>query len=241
MNYRIHYERLISRARDRILDGYRERHHILPRCMGGGDEPENLVELTAREHWFAHKLLIFIYPDNRSLVHAAAWMAKRAANGRLYEWLRRRHAIVVSERRRGKKLSLAHRAKLSAVRRGKTSSLETRLKISAAKLGKKRPPFSPEWCAKISAKALGRKKSPETIAKSAAALRGRNLFPENIAKLIAANIGRKHTLETRAKMSASHIGKLGRPHSLETRAKISALRRLYVERRKASPGIGLVA
>ena len=52
MNYEAHYERLIERGRlrgQRI--GYMERHHIVPRCLGGKDEEENLVWLTAREHY----------------------------------------------------------------------------------------------------------------------------------------------------------------------------------------------
>ena len=32
-------------------------HHIVPRHMGGGDEPENLIELTVEEHALAHKKL----------------------------------------------------------------------------------------------------------------------------------------------------------------------------------------
>lgn len=41
--------------------GYVEVHHIVPRCIGGGDEDENLVALTYREHIFAHKLLAKIH------------------------------------------------------------------------------------------------------------------------------------------------------------------------------------
>ena len=37
MNYAAHYERLVKRARSRSLVGYRERHHVVPKCMGGGE------------------------------------------------------------------------------------------------------------------------------------------------------------------------------------------------------------
>lgn len=37
---------------------YLERHHIIPKCLGGNDGEENLVYLTAREHYIAHLLLI---------------------------------------------------------------------------------------------------------------------------------------------------------------------------------------
>lgn len=40
---------------------YTETHHIVPRCLGGTDEADNLVELTAEEHLCAHLLLTRIY------------------------------------------------------------------------------------------------------------------------------------------------------------------------------------
>lgn len=179
MNYAAHYERLIARARSRSLVGYRERHHVLPRCMGGGNEKENIVELTGREHWFAHKLLIFICPENRKLVHAAVWMAKRAAGGRAYEWLRRRNAIAVGNLMRGRAKSSGHRAKISEANRRRVCSTETRVKISTANIGKV---ASPETRAKMSAGRMGNTygrgglgipKSPEHRAKKSAALKGK--------------------------------------------------------------------
>lgn len=44
--------------------GYSEKHHIVPKCLGGSDDKFNLVVLTAREHFLAHYLLTKIYPDN---------------------------------------------------------------------------------------------------------------------------------------------------------------------------------
>ena len=52
------YEQLIAHARQRPPpDVYFEIHHIVPRALGGGDEPSNLIELTYREHFLAHWLL----------------------------------------------------------------------------------------------------------------------------------------------------------------------------------------
>jgi hypothetical protein len=53
-----------------------EMHHVIPRCMGGGDELENLVYLTAEEHCVAHLLLAKIHPDNTKLGYAAANMSR---------------------------------------------------------------------------------------------------------------------------------------------------------------------
>ena len=38
-------------------EAYVEKHHIFPRSFGGGDEPENLVNLLPEEHYDVHLLL----------------------------------------------------------------------------------------------------------------------------------------------------------------------------------------
>jgi 5-methylcytosine-specific restriction endonuclease McrA len=60
MNYKKHYEALCfgRQTLNRVKGGvYYERHHIIPRSLGGSDDPSNLVLLTAREHYIAHLLL----------------------------------------------------------------------------------------------------------------------------------------------------------------------------------------
>lgn len=51
------YFSLIEKAKQQTIDGYCEKHHIVPKCLGGLDTPENLVKLTARQHFIAHLLL----------------------------------------------------------------------------------------------------------------------------------------------------------------------------------------
>lgn len=59
MNYERIYRAFIAdrRTKEPGAEEYAERHHILPRCMGGGGEPENLIRLTPEDHFFAHLLL----------------------------------------------------------------------------------------------------------------------------------------------------------------------------------------
>ena len=54
------YYRIIEKAKNRILplESYREKHHIIPKSLGGTDDKSNLVELTYKEHRLCHKLLI---------------------------------------------------------------------------------------------------------------------------------------------------------------------------------------
>ena len=70
MNYSKIYNQLILKAQNRNLEGYTEIHHIIPKCVGGSNSEENLVKLTAREHFIAHMLLTEIHPKNIKLKHA---------------------------------------------------------------------------------------------------------------------------------------------------------------------------
>lgn len=74
MNYNRIYQCIIEKAKTRKLEGYVEKHHIIPKCIGGPDKIENIVELTAREHFLCHWLLHEIYPDNHKLAYAFSKM-----------------------------------------------------------------------------------------------------------------------------------------------------------------------
>lgn len=61
---------LNTRGRFACLDGYHERHHIIPKCMNGSNSKDNLIDLYAREHFIAHKLLAEENPQNYQLKYA---------------------------------------------------------------------------------------------------------------------------------------------------------------------------
>jgi hypothetical protein len=92
MNYQLHYDKLIERAKNRSLSCYLEKHHIIPRCLGGSNDKENLVDLTPEEHYIAHQLLVKINPDNKKLLNAAIMMIPKRPSNKLYGWLRKRFA-----------------------------------------------------------------------------------------------------------------------------------------------------
>lgn len=100
MNYKLHYDKLIKRANNRILDCYTERHHIIPKCLGGTDEPHNIVKLLPGEHYLAHQLLVKMYPNEPKLVYAARMMTvnsnEKRMNNKLYGWLRRKYSNIQS-------------------------------------------------------------------------------------------------------------------------------------------------
>ena len=79
MNYQKIYDQIIERAKNRKLEGYKERHHIVPKCLGGSNDKNNLVELTAQEHFICHMLLCEIYPHNVKL-YQALWLMSTNKN-----------------------------------------------------------------------------------------------------------------------------------------------------------------
>lgn len=69
-DYKKRYNALIKKAKKRKLNIFHEKHHIIPKCIGGSDDPKNIVKLTSKEHYWAHYLLAKMYPDNTKLQYA---------------------------------------------------------------------------------------------------------------------------------------------------------------------------
>ena len=192
MNYQRHYDLLIERAKVRVLTGYKESHHIVPRCLGGGNEASNLVDLTAEEHFLAHQLLVKIIPGHKMIFAAhAMMMAGIRTNGprnKSFGWLRRLNAKAISERRTGARHSAESRAKMSELAKRRRSTPESRAKASAALKGRVK---SSDHVAKGAAAMLdkpgtrcGAVTSEETRRKQSAAATGRKYSPETIAKMV---------------------------------------------------------
>lgn len=95
MNYKMHYDSLIKRAKTRTLTQYTERHHIVPKCLGGNDSIENLVDLLPEEHFIAHQLLVKMHPNNAKLIFALNMMtvsgSKTIRSNKRYGWIKRQH------------------------------------------------------------------------------------------------------------------------------------------------------
>ena len=61
---------LNTRGRFACGEEYHERHHIIPKCLDGTDEEDNLIDLFAKEHYEAHKLLALENPEIYSIQYA---------------------------------------------------------------------------------------------------------------------------------------------------------------------------
>ncbi len=70
MNYEKLYFRFIETWKRQQIpeEVYTEVHHIIPKHCGGGNEEENLVRLTYRQHTFAHRLLWKAYKKSQDLM-----------------------------------------------------------------------------------------------------------------------------------------------------------------------------
>ncbi len=112
MNYNSIYNNIITNRLNNPISGYIEKHHIIPKSLGGVNTSNNLVSLTAREHFLCHFLLTKIY-KNESIewykMNKAFMMMKmtslnqnRYFNSRLYESKRKNFSIVQSKCQTGK-------------------------------------------------------------------------------------------------------------------------------------------
>lgn len=106
MNYDRIYNNIINRRRQEVFSGYTEKHHILPRSLGGTDTAENLIDLSAREHFLCHYLLVKMQkPDTISyykmlnafiMMKAESTGQKRYINNRIYEKLKIQYSKIKS-------------------------------------------------------------------------------------------------------------------------------------------------
>jgi hypothetical protein len=129
--------------------------------MGGTNDKDNLVELTAREHFIAHILLCKMYPSNTKLWYAANIMANKSFNdkqNRTYKVSSRLYSEIKS------KLTHTEESKKKIGMASKTRSEETRRKLSEA-AKKLWIEASPEKRAKMINSRKGRKHSEETKSK----------------------------------------------------------------------------
>lgn len=112
MNYKKLYNTIIKNASNRVIEGYTETHHITPRCLGGTDDKDNLVKLTAKEHFICHLLLTKMYPKGSleyyKMCHAFMMMLVSSKNNqryitsKKYEILKKDYSKIISNIQSGK-------------------------------------------------------------------------------------------------------------------------------------------
>jgi hypothetical protein len=105
--YSVAYFKLVNRAKSRALAGYVEKHHIIPKSLGGKNTQDNLVNLTAKEHFVCHLLLTkclegtekakMIYAVNQLSIQKNNHQPGRyVPSGRIYQMIKKDIAKIKS-------------------------------------------------------------------------------------------------------------------------------------------------
>ena len=172
--YQIWYYKIINFAKCRKqIPEIIERHHIIPKSLGGDNSRENLVLLSPREHFICHLLLPkFTTGESRSKMCYATWALsnkKKSANlkitGRQYEIIKREfsktHSISMTGRKHSEETKIKQR-KPKVYENGKCSLL-----------GKERTKNVKN---KISSTLTGRVKSKEHVIKIGLSKQEKTIF-----------------------------------------------------------------
>ena len=213
--YQRWYQNITDRARMQTIQGYVERHHVIPRSLGGSDEPTNLVNLTAREHFICHWLLVKMTTgkDHHKMLNALRIMRAEKKGqqryttkitARVYENIKQEYAKLQSKTFKGKGNGFygkhhtpEAKAAISEKNKGKKLSEQQIAKQKLAMTGRKRKPFSIEHKTKMSESKQGENNSnygkiasDETRKKIGDRIRGRKQTPEEKLARSLANMGK---------------------------------------------------
>lgn len=140
MDYKKIYNSIITTAKETEIirknlksqGHYFETHHIIPESSGGSNNCENLVVLTAREHYICHWLLYKINPTKENAF--SWWMmsnndgnkyheGRKRQSSKKYEYARKAFSLHISTVHKGKKLSENHKEKLSISKRAEKNCM----------------------------------------------------------------------------------------------------------------------
>lgn len=185
------YYSIVNNPHD-VIDQYSEKHHIIPKSLGGGNEKENLVRLSAKEHYICHLLLTKMCntdSEKLKMLYAFKMMSttrsQTKTNSKLYKSLKESHSLLLSEKYKAD----GHPCK--------------GLKRTGASLGVKNTMYGRigELCPNY-----GMKRSITTRKKMSESQRTRSY--DSRKSTIAFHTGRKRSEETRRKIAESSKGRI---------------------------------
>lgn len=133
MNYEKIYNQIIEKAKNenRTRDNgeYYEKHHIKPRSLYKDliKDENNIVLLTAREHFICHKLLEKIYdcPQMKYAIWRMCNDGKYKVSARYYEYVKNKIQIESSKLNKGRKIGPEVIKRISEKRKGYKHTDET--------------------------------------------------------------------------------------------------------------------
>lgn len=216
------YVKFIAYFTNQQIDGYSERHHILPRSFGGNNSKENLIRLTARQHFIAHKLLWNAYKGSK-MGRAYYYMCNLKSKNKSSKSYEEAKLIVAEAtkllglRSRGKKLTAAHKL---AISKGHKNNPELMARITALGNSQKSKVISKETREKMSRARKGVSQPKGHGAAVSAGKRGKSNSKEhneNISSSLKGRVAYLMTDEIREKIS---VGMTGKVVSEETKEKL---------------------
>lgn len=134
------YFSIIQRATSRDLDCYSEKHHIIPKSLGGSNGPENLVNLSAREHYICHRLLVKMTSGiSKRKMSRAFWAmcvldkthSRHIPNSRVFQLAKEEYIKTLV----GRKLTAETKEKIRKSNLGKIQSEDTKRKRAVSRTG----------------------------------------------------------------------------------------------------------
>jgi hypothetical protein len=163
MNYiKIHNQFIESRKSIDHGFGYFEKHHIIPKSHGGTNSIENIIKLTARDHFFVHLLLAKIYGGGMNIAiwrmchpRSQGYKSRKKITSRQFESLRLKFIGEMSARFKGKKRPKYIGEKTSKALKGMVRSDEAKARMKKAQAGKTMPKFTEEWKSNMAKSKIG--------------------------------------------------------------------------------------
>jgi hypothetical protein len=224
------YNSIILSAKNKQVSGYTEKHHIIPKSLGGNNSKDNLVVLTAREHFVCHWLLSKCTYGSKmkyalwNLMHVknVHQQSRHKITSRVYQLLRESLSESFSVAQKGKRvLSAETRKKMSDTRKARIKSGD--IKVNENK----------EKYKIIAEKRRGTSQSAETKDKIGKAHKGKTLTDEHKKYLSDINKGKSLPDDVKQRISDTSKkqyangrkaikGMLGKTMSDEAKEKISA-------------------
>jgi hypothetical protein len=217
MNYLKIYNSIITNSKNKEIERiykrknkieYYENHHIIPESSGGDNSIENMVLLTAKEHFLCHWLLYKINPSNANAF--AWWMMSNNDGNKFHEGRNKQTSIKYEIARK------AFSEHITKINKGRKHTEIAKQNMTEA--WKKRPPSQPlseEHKRKLSEINSGENnpffgKTHNSYSKEKMSLAGKQRIGEK------SNVyGYHHTDELKEKFSKLYTGKpRSKPHEI---------------------------
>ena len=187
------YYKIITKARSETRECYTEKHHIVPKSMGGDDKSTNIVKLTAREHFICHWLLTKMVEGNHigKMIKALHFMRTGSKKfkeerystkitSRVFASLKGKYVVSDETRQKNREAAL-------------NMSQETKDKISAASKGHKSYVRDDAFRERARLARLGRVATDEQRAKMSLASKGKPKSEEHKHNISLNHKSKKNT------------------------------------------------